>query len=149
MNSSCQVRVLTKVFKQLICQVANPCIQICSRWITVLITSWRIYSPDSQTRPCYIQVGLHRWESLWSSPQASSSERWLTHRLNIQYTCSRALEHIWKSLPEVGWWIPADIYTAEPAVPDIGGVTTIHDLTKEVTQAFPWKLPRWMERITE
>jgi len=32
------------------------------------------------------------------------------------------------------------IYTAEPAVPGVGDVATVHDLTKEVTQVFPWNV---------
>lgn len=41
------------------------------------------------------------------------------------------------------------MYTAEPAVLGTGDAATVHDLTKEGMQVFPWDLPRGTECIAE
>lgn len=64
------------------------------------------------------------------------------------HMCSRAL-----GICESSYLRWADellqMYTAEPAVPGIGDVATVHDLTKEGMQVFPQNLPGGTECIAE
>lgn len=107
LNLSCQVRVLAKAFKQAICQVTNPCRQ--NLLMMNYCTHYKLENlfHHSHSYSTLLQVGLHRQESLWSSPQGCTSERWVSLRLNM----FKSFRHIWKFLPQVGWWILADTYS--------------------------------------